>query len=133
MGAIVYLKEVTIRDVRQTHGMRGAEVAITVTCLSDNGKELGEFIDWSRNKLITIIRNYSMDWHVPQKPERIEFILDIMGQIMELQSANKLEEAKALFELVERVLPTYTNYPNYQTAEDLRNVIWDNIMLRKKK
>jgi len=133
LAPIIYLKEIDVKYVHSHHTAgREARIIFEVDVIGD-GKDLEGFVNFVEGKMITILKSYSMDWHVKPENERIEFILGIMGQIMELQSAGKLREAKALLKLVEVVLPEYRDSKQYQVAEDLRNTIYDNLYLGKKK
>ena len=131
---IIYLDNLAIKHVigMGYHNLKQAVIDLRIICVGDTN-ELDEFIKFSRGKLIEIVKSYSMDWHVkPEKGEQIEFILDIMGKILELQGKGKLDEAKALFDLVEIVLPEFQNDSQFNVAQDLRNIIYDHIYLEKK-
>lgn len=134
MGALVYLRDIHIDHINsiQHRNLREGVITITLSCIGDS-KDLVGFTEFTRGKLIPILQNYTMDWHVKEDPERIEFILDTMGRITEFQSSGKIAEAKALLKLVEIVLPEYMDSPQYQTVEEMRNIIYDNLYLDGKK
>jgi len=142
LGAIIYLKDIEIRGVHShsfsglgrgaNPNLREGNIIINVSCIGKAG-EIEDFLEFAKGKMITILKSYSMDWHVKSDHDRIEFIIGVMGQILEFQTKGKLNEAKALLKLVETVLPEYRDEEQYQLAEDMRNMVWDQIYSEKKK
>lgn len=136
MGAHVYLREYEVEHVSSHHSiansanLKEAKITFSVSAVGDKD-EVADFIHFIQRKMITILQSHYMDWHVKEDNERIEFLLDIMGRIMNLQSQGRINEADAMLKLVDIIMPDFQNEEQYQTAEDLRNTIFDNMMEEK--